>query len=798
MSDSNSGDKPRVVIVNPRENTREAELHFGDGYVEFTTPYSESWKAEQGRTHPEIFPDRETMLDIFIDNAHKHPDKNCFGRRRKDASGHLGDFEWISWGEALNRINDISSGLASLKQADGSRLVPPKSNIGLFSSNCPEWALCEYGSYLQTLAVVPLYPTCGAGTIRYIVAHAELRAVFCAIPLLTTLLDDLADSSRGDDKNVGSVQLGTVILVGEDVDMTDPVEIENKLAAVKGKLNPKQRETFDSLKLNLMTLRQLEEMGHNANPKPEPVMPTPDDTLSIVYTSGSEGTPKGVVLLHRTLTSTMRIFVTSPAWEDDLSNWTYYSYLPLAHVFERQLSTLFIVAGASIAYTSGMANLIQDLGLARPHMIVGVPRVWKKIHDTVCGVFASQAAYKRALFNIAVSHKMESLRTGVPTWVDWDRLILHHLAEKLGGRMRLVINGGAAADPELSLWFSSVFGVRFLQGYGLSETFGAVSMQLPFCCADMGTIGPLADQITGRLVDVPDMGYKSTDLVPRGELCLRSGSVMAGYYKDPQQTAKALGSDGFFATGDIAQLNKDGTLTIIDRKKNLFKLAQGEYVALEYVETVYGRCPDVAQVWVWGDPLSNFLVAVAVPHKESFLPRAKEMLAQQLPGGIATVNEMSEEEILTHPLSAEFLLKSMDNEASSARMLSFQRAKALLVEPNQWTVESGLLTPTFKLRRGNLLTSYHEKLMVLCHAYSAKVAALAASTNTTTSSSAISPKANIIFDDSKSSVKSSDATTPRKSGASASQRADDALSALADNALVPPVVANRIASIFHL
>jgi len=783
---SDKGDKPRVVIVNPEEKPKDVELEFGDGHVDFKTPYSDAWIAETGRSHADLQPDKETVLHIFIENAHKHPDKNCFGRRVKDPeTGVLGDYQWISWGEALSRVMDIGAGLASLKHDDGSAVVPPRSNIGLFSSNCPEWPLCEYGSYSQSLAVVPLYPTCGQGTIRYIVAHSELRAVFCATSLLSTLLDDLSDSSRND-----AVQLSTIILVGQDVDCTDPEEIKKKLDSFKAKLSPKARETFDLFNLKLMTLRQLESLGHNASPAVEPVLPKPNDILSIVYTSGSEGVPKGVILLHSTLVCSMRIFLTSPAWQDCLENWMYYSYLPLAHVFERQLSTLFIVVGASIAYTSGMVNLIQDLGLARPHLIVGVPRVWKKIHDTVCGVFDSAGGIKRMLFNIAVSHKMESLRTGVATWVDWNALILHHLSDKLGGRMRLVINGGAAADPELSLWFSAVFSVRFLQGYGLSESFGAVSMQLPFCCSDLGTIGPLANCVDGRLLDVPEMGYKSTDPVPRGELCLRGGNIMVGYYKDPVQTAKALSSDGFFATGDIAQLNKDGSLTIIDRKKNLFKLAQGEYVALEYIETVYGRCPDVAQVWVWGDPLSNFLVAVAVPQKDVFLPRARAHLLQTLPA--AALDKMSEKEILTHPLSAELLLKSLDVEASTAKMLSFQRAKALLVETEPWTVEGSLLTPTFKLRRGNLLSKYHDSLMELCHAYTAKVNAMAGNAKTT-SSNAISPKANIAFD---APLPKKPAET--KSLTPAEQRADDALAALADSALVPPVIANRIASFFHI
>ena len=701
----------------------------------------------------------------------------CLGERKKDRkTGEYGDYTWMTWGAALAHVEAIGAGLAALRGADGARLLPPQSTVGLFAPNCPAWALCEYASYTQRLAVVPLYPTCGAGTIRYIVAHAGLRAVLCAAPLLTTLLDDLRRDSNASGSATPLV-LSTVVVIGaaaEDSDDSDggddSVSDEKRQASagllrVLESLSEENRDTLESLHIQTMTLEQLVELGKGQEEQKEGQdWAKPDDVLSIVYTSGSEGTPKGVVLPHRALAAAVDVFLTSPAWEADLSTWTYYSYLPLAHVFERQLSTLFFVAGACIAYTSGLARLAADLARARPHLLIGVPRVWKRLHDTITATAAAQPLAARTLFRLALARRTAALRTGRAPWLAWDRAVLDRVAAALGGRLRVAINGGAAADPALSLWCAAVLGVRFYQGYGLSETFGAVAMQLPCCCADLGTIGPLAPHVVARLADVPDMGYTSTDSpCPRGELLLRGPSVTPGYFrgaasltsttsttstsaeaeeeKEESSVGGALDAEGFFATGDIAQLNADGSLTIIDRKKNMFKLAQGEYVALEYIETVYSRAPDVAQIWVWGDPLSSFLVAVVVPHTDRILPRARDAIAAAAAAASAAAaaattdatttdatTALTDEEVLAHAETARLMLAALDSAAEAAHLLGYQRARAVLVEPHAWTVESGLLTPTFKLRRTQLLAHYRTPLTALCHAYQAQLDTRAAAT----------------------------------------------------------------------
>jgi len=245
----------------------------------------------------------------------------------------------------------------------------------------------------------------------------------------------------------------------------------------------------------------------------------------------------------------------------------------------------------------------------------------------------------------------------------------------------------------------------------MSETWAACCVQHVGCSADKGAIGPPMLGATMRLVDVPDMDYLTTDNPPRGEICVKGDMVMRGYHKNPEATAEAI-HDGFYSSGDIGQRNPDGTVTIIDRKKNLFKLAQGEYIAIEYLETVYGRVAEISQMWIWGDPLENFLIAVIVPNFNTFR---------------ATLGQLAEgktnEEICAMREARDVMLGKMNEAATACKLLSYQQVKTLILEPTTWTIEDNLLTPTFKIRRTQLRKKYAEAVQALCAEYKAEVAA---------------------------------------------------------------------------
>jgi len=654
----------------------------GDNFVEWTTPFADMW----GDWTPEIPLDKETLVHNFFKLCKDQSDKDFLGWRPKIAAKKWGDYTFIKYGEAGDICMQVGAGLRELG-------LEPGSNVGIFSSNIPEWILAEYGSFSQTMTIVPLYPTCGRGTINYIVRHSDLSTVFCTSLLIHQLLEDVAT------EDLSSLPLKNIIIVGD----------HDRNVLKVPELNSADQKTAQTLGLRMMTFFDLMDLG-KSHPV-EATLPKPTDLYSIIYTSGSEGTPKGVELTHRNVTFAMNKFSLYPSWKGSINYMTYYSYLPLAHGFERQVTSVFIRNGATVGFSSGLPNLIDDLGLLKPHFMIGVPRVWKRIYEKVTDTVNQQPFFKRWIFNLALWAKTGAVKSNTTTMIDWDYYVLNNVSSKLGGRLKFVISGGAAADPELSAWFSAVFNVEFYQGYGMSEAWAAVAVQHVGCGADKAAIGaPMLGSVM-RLVDVPDMDYLTTDNPPRGEIWIKGDMIMRGYHKNPEATAEAM-HDGFFATGDIGQRNPDGTVKIIDRKKNLFKLAQGEYIAIEYLETVYGRVSEIAQMWIWGDPLENFLIAVIVPNFDTF----RAALGPLAEG-------KTNEEICALREARDVMLAKMNEAATTCKLLSYQQVKALILEPHVWTIEDNLLTPTFKIRRTQLRKKYADAVAALCAEYKEEVAA---------------------------------------------------------------------------
>ena len=681
--------------------------------MEWETPFEKEWKRYAD------WPKVATVAEAFFLNGERYADKPALGEREQipvekeheddpTPPPRWGDYKWLTWAEACETARWIGAGLRALDEEKKLGLAPHAANVGIFSANCPDWVLCEYGAFSQSLCVVPVYPTCGAGTISYIVNHADIALVFTNHKVVNALLEDLAlpYERAAPGEAVRDPPLRVVVTIG-DASRTKTLT-ECPLPA----LSEKARGMRERLGIEVVSLCEVlaAARARYGGVLPPLEAPRPADLYTICYTSGSEGTPKGVEHTHGGALAMTDLVAQCPTWGADVGTWTYYSYLPLAHVFERQATAIFVRTGGTIGYSSGLANLIDDLGLLRPHLLLGVPRVWKRIYDKVQATVEREPFYKRWIFQLAVARKTAALAGGYAPWVDWDALVLRGLSAKLGGRLVAIVSGGAAADPALARWVEAVFGTRFCQGYGLTETFAAVAVQHPGSCADKAAIGPPVKGVTMRLTDVPDMGYTTAADRPRGEISVRGPMVMARYHGDPAKTREAL-AGGFFATGDIAELQPDGALRVIDRKKNLFKLAQGEYIAIEYLETVYSAVPEVEQIWVWGDPLSSFLVAVVVPRLSVLVPR----LAAADPA--AHYDTLAPAALCASPAAVAHVLRAMDQAAAAAHLLGYQKVKAILLEAQPWTIEAGLLTPTYKLRRGNIKAKYLQQVQQLAHSY---------------------------------------------------------------------------------
>jgi len=372
---------------------------------------------------------------------------------------------------------------------------------------------------------------------------------------------------------------------------------------------------------------------------------------------------------------------------------------------ELELTSIMITGGGTIGFNTSINNLFDDIEILQASFFPTVPRVWKRFYDKVMEAINS-SFITRTLYNIAYTHKKESLETGVPTWIDWDALIFSKIKSKLGPKMTLTMCGAAPMDRALIEWVLVTCDLVVYQVYGLTETFAGVCSQQLGYFKDVQCIGAPIGRTRIRLVDVPEMDYSVSDQPPRGELVVKGPTVFKGYYKEPEKTAEALTEDGWFSTGDCGRLNEDGTITIIDRKKNLFKLAQGEYVAAEMVEMVYGFALSVSQVWVWANSMDPFLVAVVVPSEEVVRPIAETQF------GFAPDAKWAD--ICADPRINSYILHEMQQVGRDRKLKGYEIVKGIILEPVEWGPTCGLLTPTLKFMRAKMTSHYADKLNALC------------------------------------------------------------------------------------
>jgi long-chain acyl-CoA synthetase len=457
-----------------------------------------------------------------------------------------------------------------------------------------------------------------------------------------------------------------------------------------------------ALRLQVMRWEDALKSGNSVAPVP----PSPDGIFSIIYTSGTTGSPKGAILSHRNVAAVTEMGATFPSLPKGLTNEVHMSYLPLAHVFEREFCVSLIRCGASIGFFTGViANLFNDISELRPTFLIGVPRVWKRLYDKVMGTIASSGLISRALFRYAYWVKTAVEEKQSWSLIPWDSIVFSKLRAKLGGRCAMIVSGGAALSAELSCWVSRCFLVDVYQGYGLTETMGGITTQLPGYdkIHFRASIGAPLLNAKLRLVDVPDMGYYAANNA--GEIWMNSPCVFQGYYHDEEKTFEALAGTRWLRTGDIGRLNEDGSVSVVDRKKNMFKLSQGEYVCAEYLENLFGQSTLIAQIWIHGEPTDAFVVAVVVVNPEQ--------LVKHVSAHISGLEALDAAALCKRADVTKLILDEITRISQEAHLPGFQVPRAIVLETQPFAVENDLLTPTFKLRRQQLRAKYAAQLHVI-------------------------------------------------------------------------------------
>jgi len=595
----------------------------------------------------------------------------CLGYRPTPKSPYV----WISYGKVLERATNFGAGLSALGYGTNDDV-----RVGINSANRVEWILAEHGCWGYSRTVVPLYDTLGPNACSYIMDHANIEAVVC-------------------DK----VAKGLEIIKGvQDND----VKCFKLLIVMDGPLTSEIRTAAAAINVGVTLFADVEQLGLE-NPTP-PVDPSSDSLAFVMYTSGTTGNPKGAMITHGQFLSMinsvckMIVDVIKPGPDDSII-----SYLPLAHGYEQGVSNALLAIGLKVGFFSGdIRNLTDDIMTLRPTLFPAVPRVLNRIYDSVMKKASTGNPLMKMILDWAIRRKYREVRKGIARSTSfWDYVAFRPIQRGLGGRVRAIITGSAPLDAKVMQFMRCATGAYVMEGYGQTESSAVLSLQFPGEYEPNQVGGPLTC-CKVKLVDVPEMDYYAKDGF--GEICCKGGNVFRGYLNDPEKTAEAIDADGWLHTGDIGTWAKNGSLKIIDRKKNIFKLAQGEYIAPEKIEAIYGRSPYINQIMVHGESLMSCLISLIVPDERNIMKWAVKQ-------GLISENSEGErsatfEEVVALEEAKKMILEDCVKLGKKAGLKSFEQHKDVLLLSDMWTMENNLLTPTQKVKRPALVKKFKQEI----------------------------------------------------------------------------------------
>ncbi|KRY88377.1 Long-chain-fatty-acid--CoA ligase 1 [Trichinella pseudospiralis] len=624
----------------------------------------------------------KTMLDIFMRGMEISNNGPCVGYRPVNSAG-IGDYKWLNYGEVLLKAKLLASSLLNFKITD------PEQNsvVGIYGINCPEWIVSSLAVTLTSSTIVPLYETFGHEAITRAILETQMSCIICdKLEKIQVLLRTKGRSAWA---------LKHVILF--DREGTIPSEQVQQIA--------------NDHSLQLHSMQMLTKLTNN-NDNLNFNLPNNNDLYMIAYTSGSTGSPKGTLITHSSMVNSVHNIFTFLQSQDDQifkNQHRLISYLPMAHVYEQLNQALCFYIGAAVGFYSGdVRQLLDDIRTLQPNWLPTVPRLLNRFHDCILAnlqnhhckwiLFRLAIAWKRLQFKFGITDHHQHYNPSNNGLLDW--LIFDQIKKKiLGGKVQICVSGSAPVTAEVLTTCRAMFGCVIIESYGQTETVGPVAATL-IDETEAGHVGALVPNVEVKLIDVEELNYHAKD--DCGEICVRSNTLTSGYFRDAEQTKALIDQNGWLHTGDIGQWLPNGALKIIDRRKHIFKLSQGEFVAPERIENIYQRCPVICQIFVHGDSRQSYLVAVVVPQKEALISWAveKDIFQQRQPTDRCF-------DLLCESRAAEqYILREMSKCAQLHGLNSLEQVKKIHLSKEMFTTENGLLTPTMKNQRNSLKQAY--------------------------------------------------------------------------------------------
>ncbi|MDP2438012.1 MAG: AMP-binding protein [archaeon] len=605
----------------------------------------------------------KTLYDNFRRAVEKYPHNPCWARRTTVG------YDWLSFSQAEQQVNRLIRGLVRL--APGTK---PGMTLGLYARNCVEWVVAENACNAMGWVSVAIYDTFGPEAVQHIINHSEISLLVGESACIRKLAPLVAGCS------------GLKYVV-----QMDPAADDEAFG-----------KTLAQNNVTLLSWAAVMEAGESAEPAVENHPPKPSDLAILMYTSGTTGLPKGVMITHENIVSAASGVVDTlpPLLNTDV----FISFLPLAHIFERCAHIIMNAFGCAIGFYGGDIRLLtDDIQALRPTVMAGVPRVFDRLQMGIRAAVAAKGGVAAKIFNNALKNSTKNLERGKKGSSALSGIAFKNVKKRLGGRLRIAISGGAPLGADTHKFVQVCFGCPVLQGYGLTESCAAATIAL-LNDHESGHVGAPLSCIEIKLVDVPDMNYSSTHNPPTGEIWLRGPCISSGYYKDPEKTAEDFDADGWFHTGDVGRWNPSGSLSIIDRKKNMFKLSQGEYIAAEKIELTLKNSPFISQIFIYGDSLKSYVLAVVVPNEPHVADWARSQKISVKAEDVHSFSTNNDNRRL-----ADAILADLVRVGRAAKLQSFELPRAVILA-TEFTIDDDLLTPTMKLKRPNLKNRYLEDI----------------------------------------------------------------------------------------
>ena len=567
-----------------------------------------------------------------------------------------GEWKSLTYEHIITESEKIAAGLASLGISKGDK-------VAIISANRIEWALVDYAVVSLGAILVTIYPSLLKEQVRYILNDSEAKVVFAEDDIQTTKVNEVSDKL--------SHLKNSILIDIKNSTLKDPWKGLDALADLGAK----------HLDMNPDTV---------ANAVKEVSL---DDWLTIIYTSGTTGEPKGAVLTHGNILSNIESGISVlPITNSDV----FLSFLPLSHVLERMAGHyLAYYCGTVIAYAESIEAVPVNMGEVKPTVMISVPRLYEKMYGRVIENVELGSSVKQKIFHWAVGVGGQYInkimhKKPISSVLQFKKnlaykLVFSKLAERVGGRIRFMISGGAPLAQEIAEFFGAA-GIMILEGYGLTETSPLISVNT-------------LDNFRFGTIGLPAPGVK-VKIAEDGEILAKGPNIMVGYYKKEAETKEVIDSDGWFHTGDIGHLEDDGFLKITDRKKNILVTAGGKNIAPQPVENTMVTSKYIDQFLMIGDK-RKFCSAVIVPSEETLSKwaDAKELKFENY------------QELVTLPGVKELISAEIDR--LSAGLASYESIKKFVIAKAPFTIESGELTPSLKVKRKEVIAHYKAEIDAL-------------------------------------------------------------------------------------